>query len=165
MSGSGKEIGLADGLARLRAATGKAERRVVTTTCSKDEKSFSVVYERMDMRTSFKIASIKKGAASALVTVGKSATSEKPTSFSIADFDQTGLYCPCCMNEGATVFCHGCSTLYCGYGRTTDNRFYCPRCKTYGILSPAESIPGDASAISTQSNAKQIGSTPRKLLK
>jgi hypothetical protein len=89
---------LLEGIARLRAATGKPEKRVVFRMCSMGNESFTVTSERTDPRERSTIALIEKtdpvagkGIAQA---AGAPGAADKAAAFRIEEFDQTGMVCP-----------------------------------------------------------------------
>jgi hypothetical protein len=75
---------LDEGIARLRSATGRPERRVLFVVCSVHGKGFSFVCERVDPRGRFKVSKPEKivSSGSASVSEARSTEAAKPETFS-----------------------------------------------------------------------------------
>jgi hypothetical protein len=164
-SGSASRLpSLDEGIARLRQAMGKPERRVISGVCSIHGHGFSIVYERTDPRSRFTISAVEKLTPDgAKAGTGPAAKRRQPAeAFNSRDFDNAGYACPWCGSTARRVYHPACSTNYCGGARTTDNpvteRFTCPRCKETFELVPAEVIHGQAPG------AEQAGSGDRRLI-
>jgi hypothetical protein len=145
---------LQEGIARLRAATGKPEKRVVFRMCSIERKSFTVAYERTDPRERFKIALIEKtdpvaGKGVAQAT-GASSEADKATSFSIEEFDHTGMSCPWCGDRRGMIYHDTCDTNFCAGAQTVradgTPQFRCPICQVQFGLQAADTLHGKSVA-------------------
>jgi hypothetical protein len=145
---------LLEGIARLRAATGKPEQRVVFRMCSRENKSFTVTYERTDPRERFKIALIEKTdpgaggrvaiADAALGAAGKSAL------FNVEEFDHKGMSCPWCGDRSGMIYHDTCDTNFCGGAQTVradgTPQFRCPICQVQFGLRAADTLHGKSVA-------------------
>lgn len=149
---------LDDGIARLRAATGKPERRVIFRVCSITGKGFSIAYERIDPRQTFKFVAIEKasptdGAATSSPTVGQKLgrmPAADPGVFSANEFDNSSLACPWCGSAKGQVYHNRCGTNYCGGARTGipsgSERFACPACRESFDLVNTDEVHGTTAA-------------------
>jgi hypothetical protein len=141
---------LLEGIARLRAATGKPEGRVVFRTCSIERKGFTVTYERTDPRERFKIALIEKTGAVAGEGVAQAAgapgAAAESAAFKVEEFDHTGMRCPWCGDRQGMVYHDTCDTNFCGGAQTVradgTPQFRCPICQVQFGLQAADTLHG-----------------------
>jgi hypothetical protein len=157
---------LDEGIARLRQVMGKPERRVISGACSIHGNGFSIVYERTDPRSRFKLSAVEKLTADdpadeSAGPVAK-ARAQPAEAFNSQDFDNAGFACPWCGSPAGRVYHHNCSTTYCGGARTADSdgaeRFTCPSCKERFELVTAEVIHGNSAG------AERAGPGDNKLI-
>ncbi|MBZ9701591.1 MULTISPECIES: hypothetical protein [unclassified Mesorhizobium] len=144
---AGRELDFQKKMARLRAATGRPERRTVNGRCSAGGGAFQIVFDRLDPAAQFKISSITKLDAEARSpAVARDGGSTDAESFSVLEFDTFGWTCPCCGDKSGWIRCNGCRTTYCGACRACaadgSDRFTCPTCKTTAKLHSATEIHG-----------------------
>ncbi len=177
--GSGSPGGLPaldEGIARLRQAMGKPERRVIFCACSVRGDRFSVVNERTDPRRRFTISAVEKLAPDSAGATGSGVSAKvpdrrpEPEAFNAEDFDYAGFVCPWCGDSSGQTFHDRCGVNYCGGARTRDSsgveRFHCPACNESFKLVTADLIHGSSTAIESAKAAanRLIEEAKRKLL-
>ena len=166
---------LDEGIARLRQALAKPERRVIAGACSIHGHGFSIAYERTDPRAQFKIATVEKlepvsgDKAGGDTAPARHSGGLPAETFSSGDFDQTGFSCPWCGSASGRVFHDRCATNYCGGAKTSDGNgeehFTCPACKlTFGLVIADEIHASTVADQVRDGGRKLIEQAKRKLL-
>ena len=136
---------LGDGIARLRAATGKPEQRVILMACSTTGNRFTITYERTDARQTFRLVRVEKTplASGIAAAPARSGAQTDPNLFSADDFEATSVACPWCGNDDGRVYHDRCATNYCGGARFRgsggERRFTCQACSfTFDLVTATE---------------------------
>lgn len=157
---------LSDGIARLRLATGKAERRVVLGSCSVKGGGFRHVYERMDPAAKFKTATVEKVTTDAQQTAGPAAPPARAEAFRADEFEPGGFACPWCGSKAGQIYCGRCAVNYCGGTRTIrvdgTEQFTCPTCRTTSGLIDADSLHGGSVHAGRKDTAAGLIGTEKK---
>lgn len=161
-----REDELASGIARLRAKTGSAgETRVIEGRCAMTGEGFQILFQRIDPRQRFTVASVSKIEPVASAPFN-ARTSSGRSAYNIGEFDLRGAHCPHC-GSARLVYHDRCRTTYCGATISRDasgsEQFTCPACRDMTPLCAAETLQGASpsrGAANTKTLLGRFTSTP-----